>query len=628
MDGVGVNAGLVIGLAGACSGAIMAALALAMSRAPGWNELRSFALVAGTASVFCMFGLVHVIPVSDDVHLIMDRFVTAGVFAYGLVWIRHLAIAAGRRLRLWERCAIAIGLVLIVLALIPGVMIVPPLRRFSVDWFGVTYTIASVTPLALVGVLFIISTTFVAAFTGGRRWREGWHARLPMLGASSLAVLGVGDTLSSLEILPIPQLLEAGTVVVVGVTGASYARRFIEDARRLEGLSTELERQVATRTGELVEAQAVAAEHQKLAALGRIAAGVAHEINNPTAVIQQNLELLRMLMDESDRLTPDLDARIDRSHAATKRISAIVSQLLASGRSTSTESTTVFAISPIVDQAIAAASVTARDLPVTVSLTKDLCARGEPGAFERVLINLLVNAAHATQHIVGTRRVSIEGRREGERVRLHVSDNGGGIPPAIRDRLFEPFATSKPVGQGTGLGLAVSRGLMTRQGGTLQVAKTSTDGTEMQIELPAADVSELQREPGVDEPREAASPRHDIRVLVIEDNEDVREVMTLQLERFFHVAAVATVEEGLAKVSERAYDVVLCDVMMPTGGADVWLARSSVIDPKLDARTILITGGPTSDAASALLQARARKVLYKPVDVSALRRLIERTARE
>ncbi len=624
-----VNGGLVLGVAGALSGTIMAVLALALSRAPGWTELRSFALVSITAAAYCVFGLGHVVPASDEVVILSDMLTLAASYVYGLVWIRHFAIAARRPLKRWERRTMFIGAVLVVLALIPGVMIVRPIRHIELGWVGTTYVMATGTLLAILGVAFIVTVTILAAFTSAGRWRDGWHARIPVLGASALALTGVVDTFSSLEIIPLPQLIEAVTVIVVGALGTSYARRFIDDARRLEALSTGLEREVATRTSELLAAQAAATEHQRLADLGRLAAGVAHEINNPTAVIHYNLELLRQLLNDQGELAPEIATRLEHSRTATRRIAAIVRQLLESGRDhdLATEGAAPFLIAPVIDQAIVAATVTVPEIKVAVTCPPELCARGEPNALEQALINLLANAAHATRDVASGARICIDAERAGDRVKLRVSDNGPGIPDAIRDRIFKPFSTTKPVGQGTGLGLAVSRGLLVRHGGTLSVARSTSEGTEMLVELPAAEPVQLAAATAREVTPPATRVVTDVRVLLIEDDDDLREVLTLQLDRFFQIAQAATVDEALAMVRAERYDVVLCDVMMPNGGAETWLARSALIDPQIDARTIRMTGGPTTEAASALLRLREGKVLLKPVDISVLRPLIERTAR-
>jgi len=609
----------------------MATLAFAISRAPGWRELRSFALIAITAAAYCFFDLVHVVPVSPRTLRIGEGLALASCFLYGLAWIRHLAVSDRRPLRRMERGALVVAAVMVVLALIPGVLIEPPIRRVPVEWFGVTYTMATATPLGVACVTVMLITLLVAAFGGGRRWRDGWHAQLPMLGATALAVTGLSDTLAFMEIIAMPQLIEAVTVVVVGVMGVSYAHRFIADARRLEALSSKLEHEVAARTAELLNAQAVAAHHERLAGLGRIAAGVAHEINNPTMVIQQNLARMRALISDQAALTPELDARLESSRAATQHIAEIVRQLLETGRPRPVDPTnaTAFSLAAVVAKAVAAASVTVPALGVMVSVSESLCARGSPRLVEQVLVNLLVNAAHATKDAPGGGRARIVGVRRGDQVHLCVTDNGPGIAAAVRDRLFEPFATTKPVGQGTGLGLAVSRSLMRQQGGALFVARSTSEGTEMALELPAADAIDAAPGTAADVLGAAAPDRGiDLRVLIIDDNDDLRELLVLQLDRFFHVDAAPTVEQALAMVANGPpYDVVLCDLMMPSGGAESWLARCNALDPRLGERTILLTAGPTTDAATQLVEVRREKVLFKPADLADLRPMIERIAR-
>ncbi|MBS1125057.1 MAG: integral rane sensor signal transduction histidine kinase [Deltaproteobacteria bacterium] len=581
----------------------MATLALAISRAPGWRELRSFALIAITAAAYCFFDLVHVVPVSPRTLRIGEGLALASCFLYGLAWIRHLAVSDRRPLRRMERGALVVAAVMVVLALIPGVLIEPPIRRVPVEWFGVTYTMATATPLGVACVTVMLITLLVAAFGGGRRWRDGWHAQLPMLGATALAVTGLSDTLAFMEIIAMPQLIEAVTVVVVGVMGVSYAHRFIADARRLEALSSKLEHEVAARTAELLNAQAVAAHHERLAGLGRIAAGVAHEINNPTMVIQQNLARMRALISDQAALTPELDARLESSRAATQHIAEIVRQLLETGRPRPVDPTnaTAFSLAAVVAKAVAAASVTVPALGVMVSVSESLCARGSPRLVEQVLVNLLVNAAHATKDAPGGGRARIVGVRRGDQVHLCVTDNGPGIAAAVRDRLFEP----------------------------LFVARSTSEGTEMALELPAADAIDAAPGTAADVLGAAAPDRGiDLRVLIIDDNDDLRELLVLQLDRFFHVDAAPTVEQALAMVANGPpYDVVLCDLMMPSGGAESWLARCNALDPRLGERTILLTAGPTTDAATQLVEVRREKVLFKPADLADLRPMIERIAR-
>ena len=622
----GINLGILIGAAGTLSGLLMAGLALAISGAPGWRELRSFSFVSTAAAAYCFFNLSNVVPLSERDLLVGERLALASSLLYGLGWIRLFAISERRPLRTLENAAVFAIAVMAFLAILPGTLVVGPLHQVRVDWLGITYTHAQATPLGLFSVAFLFVAILGTAF-GGRRWRDGWHVRLPMIGATTLVIAGIIDTLTFMHVIAIPQMTEAMTVIVVAGIGMSYARRFVEDAGRLDALTKNLEQEVAIRTRELLEAQARADQHERLAGLGRIAAGVAHEINNPAMVILQNLEQLEQQSEVAK--TPTMRGRIERARAATQHIAAIVGQLLEVGRPPSSVPlpTTTFAVGPVVHQAIAAASVSAPNVQVEVSVDDALHARGDPLLLQQVVVNLLVNAAHALKERPTPGGVLIHAVRTGARVQLTVADDGPGISPAVRDRLFEPFATTKPVGEGTGLGLAVSRGLMVRQGGTLVVGSSDHEGTEMVLELPAAELADGLSVPVASVSAGDPSQERPLRVLVIEDNDDLREVLTLALAPSFEVEAAASVEQALQAAAKSLHDVVLCDLMMPQGGAEIWLARCASIDPRLDPRTILMTGGPTTPAAAALVEARRPNVLYKPAELAELRAAIERVSR-
>jgi hypothetical protein len=142
----------------------MGILALAISRAPGWRELRSFALIAITAGAYCLFDLVHVLPVSPSTLQIGEGLALAACFMYGLAWVRHLAITDRRPLRRLERGALVVAVVMVVLALIPGVLIGPPIRHVHVEWFGATYAAATATPLGVACVAVMLIAVVVAAF--------------------------------------------------------------------------------------------------------------------------------------------------------------------------------------------------------------------------------------------------------------------------------------------------------------------------------------------------------------------------------------------------------------------------------------------------------------------------------
>jgi two-component system sensor histidine kinase HupT/HoxJ len=277
-------------------------------------------------------------------------------------------------------------------------------------------------------------------------------------------------------------------------------------------LNVQLEARVRERTAELDEAQARLAHAEKLASLGRLVAGVAHEINNPLNFVQANLPPLGETLDEieaamrdyeetlaenADRLGLDFaggddDRSIDNAFRAARdglrdmregaqRVREVVESLRRIAGRGALPSGPVD-LRRVVEQARA---LVAPRVPagVKVALLDGEAApvRGAAGELERLFVNLLANALDA----VGARgRIEIALRRDGGFVEATVDDDGPGVPPELRPRLFTPFFTTKPEGQGTGLGLSICDGIARRAGGTLEVADSPLGGARFLLRLP------------------------------------------------------------------------------------------------------------------------------------------------
>jgi len=241
--------------------------------------------------------------------------------------------------------------------------------------------------------------------------------------------------------------------------------------RQLEDLRQANER--ITRT----QAELVAAE--RLATVGRLAAGVAHEVGNPLSGILGYLSLLRARAGgEAERAE-----YVDRVEAEVHRIDRIVRGLLDLGRPQRPTLVPV-EVGPVAETSVrlVAAGPDFRGVHVTVEAPPGLSVLADAGALSQVLINLLLNAAQAME---GSGTVSVHaGGSEGQTVRIDIVDTGPGIPPEVRARLFEPFFTTKPGGKGSGLGLAISQTLVHAMGGTLEAGDGPEGGGRFSVRLP------------------------------------------------------------------------------------------------------------------------------------------------
>ena len=260
-----------------------------------------------------------------------------------------------------------------------------------------------------------------------------------------------------------------------------------------------LEQKVEERTRQLRAAEAEAVQHEKLAAVGLLAAGVAHEINNPLTGVLTFSHLLRQKMPDGSQDAEDLDLVIRE----TKRCASIVRRLLDFARQKTPE-TRRSNLNALVEDVARFIERPVRLHNATISIDLDPQLPEvwvDENQIKQVLMNLLVNAQHATEHggsiAIRTGRapepVAMEpGADPVDMVEVSVVDTGCGIPQADLQRIFDPFFTSKEVGRGTGLGLSVSHGIVTAHGGTIKVESEVGKGSTFRVYLPVAKADDAQ----------------------------------------------------------------------------------------------------------------------------------------
>jgi len=240
---------------------------------------------------------------------------------------------------------------------------------------------------------------------------------------------------------------------------------------------------------ELRDAQKRSTESERLALVGRLAAGVAHEINNPLGYVKCNLEFIRStLASDAD---PEVRTTVEETLDGIARIARIVADLKALVRSED-GAASACVVGDLVQEALRVGRVQMKDVgAVATELPPDLPqVQVHPHRLVQVMLNLLVNAADALHEEGNAARpapqVRIHASQEGNFVRLCVDDNGPGLPREHRERLFLPFFTTKPPGKGTGLGLAVSKSYLERVGGALSAEDLPTGGARFTVSLPVA----------------------------------------------------------------------------------------------------------------------------------------------
>jgi PAS domain S-box-containing protein len=349
----------------------------------------------------------------------------------------------------------------------------------------------------------------------------------------------------------------------------------------------------------------------RLAALGTMAATVAHEINNPLTYLQLNLQRLeREAATESDPRR----AALFREHIANalhgvERVARIVRDLRAYSRDHSDEPESPVDVVAVVDRAL---QMVEHDLRHRAQLVRRYSEQpaivvGNAGWLEQIVINLLVNAIHALDGSSSRNQITIE-IETGAEVRIIVADTGPGLPDP--ERAFEPFFTTKPVGEGTGLGLSVCKQLVERMRGRIEVVSTSAKGTTIAVVLPRRDA------PAHDAPAPVARPNGErLRILVIDDEPHVCRALQNLLATDHDVEIATNGEAGLAALAAADFHVILCDLMMPhMSGRDVF-EHLRAHRPGLEKRMVFVTGGAFVPSLATFLESVDNLKLRKPFSV-------------
>ena len=337
-------------------------------------------------------------------------------------------------------------------------------------------------------------------------------------------------------------------------------------------------------------------ESDRLAAVGELVAGVAHEVNNPLSSISAFAQLLL----REQTLTPSQRESIEVIRAETLRASQVVKDLLAFARRSEPQREPLD-INGLVSRTVRMRQYQFSEASVRVDtqLAPDLpSVMGDARQLQQVCLNLLTNAVQAmSSEGGGDLRVRTYALDAG--VRLEVSDSGSGIPADVRAHIFEPFFTTKAEGEGTGLGLSVSYGIVSAHGGTIEVADTSIEGTTFRVTLPAVEAMPHSAE-GVSEqaPFTLRSPLAGIRLLFVDDEPALRSGMeAFGAMRGFSVVVAADGASALEAARSSGVDAVVCDLRMPGMDGYAFHEHLRAERPGLAARTVFITGDVISTAA-------------------------------
>ena len=353
--------------------------------------------------------------------------------------------------------------------------------------------------------------------------------------------------------------------------------------------------------------------------------GVAHELNNPLAVIKGYLELILARHELSNLTRADLEKVARESNRAANLVSNFLS--FAREQPTHRQSTDLNEIVQRVvelrkfDVRIAGADL-ALDIEANLPSTQ-----ADADQIQQVLVNLINNALHAILEADRAGRLKISTRAQGAEIRVLVEDNGPGVPEHVLPRIFEPFFTTKEVGAGTGLGLSIAHSIMTEHNGRIFYRRSPTEGGAcFVLEFPIAQPSTGEHSETAivagtgGEPSEAPTGA---RILIVDDERSLAELLGEMLGILGHVTTVCCLPAHALDLLERnQYDVVLSDYRMPGMDGERFYRAAIKRRPQLANRFIFLTGDLINPETQAFLESIGSPHLAKPFQLERVEQVL------
>ncbi|MDO9583485.1 MAG: HDOD domain-containing protein [Desulfomicrobium sp.] len=355
---------------------------------------------------------------------------------------------------------------------------------------------------------------------------------------------------------------------------------------------------------------------ERLAAVGQLAAGAAHEINNPLAIISARTQLLEN-RENDEKKRRDLHQISEQ----IERISAILQSLMGFARPNAPQVIKLDVNSLLLKIVGLVESIfQTHRIPIVKNLSAELpLILADANQLEQVFLNLVINAQHAMENEGGVLTVSSAFLPDGKRISISVKDTGTGIAPENLTRIFDPFFSTKSEGKGTGLGLSTAYGIVTNHYGEIKVVSAPGNGTEMIVILPVSTPVTLPEKPAVITATKCAMPTaiRGHRILVVDDEQHIRDILSETLrDAGYTVETAPNGEEGVLKLRSGSFDLILLDIRMPIhSGLDVLkLLRRNGGGPPV----VIITGLASSEEMEEALRLGAAKCIRKPFHLKTL----------
>lgn len=595
-------------------------LSLSFSRAPGWRCYRTF---SGICGLICVYAFLNALflecgdgGLASDIAGRASAAVGLGMAALWLLFSRQHTGQKANRLDLVLVSAVVLT---IPLMFWPGLLI-DGVKVTEVPDFGLRYYTPAATLLgeAAYSLAFVTNGVVLVRYAMRAR-REGTRRAWSQFGGFAFFLtFAFEEVLVSVGFLKLPYLGQLGFLGLMVTVGIDMMSRIADDAQQLAILNAELEARVSAAYDDVMEAQQALLSAQRHATLGHVASGVGHEINDPLSFLGGNLSFLQERLADVEGYADEREA-LEEAIIGVSRIAKVVQDLTVFE---DTESSGDAQVVRAIETAIEAMSPSRRDrIRFEIEADKGIVAAVPEARLVQLLGHLFVNASHATEAQQAV-AITVGSTTENGSVVLRVSDTGCGMNDT--SGVFDPFYTTRDVGEGTGMGLFVSREIATMAGGSIEIDSVVDQGTTVTLRIPQSTARAPSKAALPIEPAEVSLSG--TRIFAIDDEEQVLRAMR----RILRSSAAEFVGQSDSRRAlehlegDVHYDVILCDLMMPDLSGAALYRELTATKPELAARFLFVTGGAVTPATEAFLREPGIRHIGKPIERKKLNIALQR----
>lgn len=362
---------------------------------------------------------------------------------------------------------------------------------------------------------------------------------------------------------------------------------------------------------------------EKMSSLGQLVAGVAHELNNPLAVVVAYAQLMAKQAQTDSKTKNILRKIVHESDRAAK----IVRDMLSFARPCQPQ-LRVMNVNDLVAGVLEVreAECRAQRVQCEMQFAPELPpTKADPQQIEQVLNNLITNALHAMSEQTTDRRIRVSTETTGFHIRVIVADTGPGIPASVMDKIFDPFFSTKAAGKGTGLGLSISNTIMQEHRGKIWAQSEAGHGAKFFVELLIVPCEEEAKKDAVPQPllTDETGAARKPRILIVDDETGIREVLTdIFVADDYDVEAVGNGKDALELIRAKPYDLVLTDIGMPGMDGETLYRVVATEHPELSRRMVFLTGDTLNPKTRSFVEGTGNRWIGKPFNVAEIEEVV------